>query len=317
MKTLSKEEEEIIRLIQEKKITDIYSFVKHYNLGTYVQHFKEDIQKKFDAKYGEMTFVLPREGQDSISPKDIIEELPNNQIVAKPVLVYHHRWEGSSEWESISYNPKSIKNTYCLVKPTYICENMEKILHFISVWQFLESERLVIELPKSCEKHDMGLFLRKKSLKTMQKCFPEKPSTTYDLQVSAKEFMDWHLVLEEHDFEICLPYLTRELQPTLALNVFIEKGFKTKEERNENRNFAIALIGVIVAIVTSIASLLVSFSDKGYFDELHRINNSLQQIREEIRVQETQDDSEQEVEKNEEAESEQHIIDENSTTQPQ
>ena len=151
----------------------------------------------------------------------------------------------------------------------------------------------------------------------MRKFFPEKPSTTYDLQVSAKEFMDWHLVLDEHDFEICLPYLTRQLQPTLALDVFIEKGFKTKEERNENRNFAIALIGVIVAIVTSIASLLVSFSDKGYFDELDRINNSLQQICEEIQVQETQDDSEQEVEKNEEAESEQHVIDENSTTQPQ
>jgi hypothetical protein len=32
MKTLNKEEKEIIKLIQEKKITDIYSYVKYYNL---------------------------------------------------------------------------------------------------------------------------------------------------------------------------------------------------------------------------------------------------------------------------------------------
>lgn len=48
MKTLNKEEKEIIKLIQEKKITDIYSYVKYYNLGTEIQYFKEDIQKAFE-----------------------------------------------------------------------------------------------------------------------------------------------------------------------------------------------------------------------------------------------------------------------------
>lgn len=55
-----------------------------------------------------------------------------------------------------------IKYDYCLFKPIYICEDIDKILQFISIWQYLESEKFIIELPNPCEIQDMGLFLYKK-----------------------------------------------------------------------------------------------------------------------------------------------------------
>lgn len=283
MKTLSKEEKEIIKLIQEKKITDIYSYVKYYNLGTEVQYFEEDIQKAFDEKYGDKTFIISKTRDNFINKKHIVEELPDNQYRVKPYLSYDN---GCPDWDAIYYNHGQIQHSYHLIEPTYICENIEKILDFISVWQFLESERLIIDLPKSCEEQDMGLFLRKKFETPDTKEFPDKVEHTFELQVDAREFMDWRFELDVHNFEICLPYLQKQIQPTLGLDTFIEKDFKTKADLNERRNFIIALAGVIVAIITSTVSIFISIFDNGNAEELIKINNSLQEIREELELPE-------------------------------
>lgn len=179
----------------------------------------------------------------------------------------------------IEYFRADIKYSYSRIEPTYVCENMESILHFISIWQFLESERLIIDLPKSCEKQDMGLFLKRKTVQPEHKYISDNPCSTFDLMICASEFMDWKFELDEHNFEICLPYLQKQIQPTLALNTFIENKFRTKSDLSERRNFLIALVGVIVAVVTSIASLVISAFDRGNTEELNKINNSLQEIK--------------------------------------
>lgn len=149
MKTLNKEEKEIIKLIQEKKITDIYSYVKYYNLGTEIQYFKEDIQKAFENKYGTTTRIITKGKNNTIYKKYIIEELSDNRYKARPYLTFN---DGSNtDWDTIYYKPKGIEHSYHLTEPTYTCDNIDQILNFISIWQFLESEHLIIELPKSCD----------------------------------------------------------------------------------------------------------------------------------------------------------------------
>lgn len=280
MKTLSKEEKEIIRLIQKKEITDIYSYVKYFNLGKEVQYFKEAIQKNFDSKYGNKILTITKDKNSFINSRHVIKELPNDKYTAKPYLSY----DDKPEEQTICYNAKQqITHSYTLTEPTYICEDIEKILNFISIWQFLESEHLIIELPKSCEEQDMGLFLSKEFGQiSEEKYFPEDLRNTYELKVDASEFMDWRFSLNIHNFEICLPYLQKQIQPTLGLDTFVEKGFKTKSDLIERRNFIIALAGVIVAIVTSGASLIMSLLDNGNTEELNKINNSLQEIRQEL-----------------------------------
>lgn len=76
--------------------------------------------------------------------------------------------------------------------------------------------------------------------------------------------------------------MQKQIQPTLGLDTFVEKGFKTKSDLIERRNFIIALAGVFVAIVTSGASLIMSLLDNGNTEELNKINNSLQEIRQEL-----------------------------------
>lgn len=280
MKTLSNEEKEIIRLIQKKEITDIYSYVKHFNLGKEVQQFHENIKKEFDKKFEGKTYIIKQPEYDFHENKCIVEKLDNNMCKAKPFLSY----EDNPEKQSICYNGKQITHFYNLTKPTYICEDIEKILNFISIWQFLESEHLIIELPKSCEKQDMALFLKQIPYDYVSKDYllNYTPQNIFEMKFSASYFIDWRFDLNIHNFEICLPYLQKQIQPTLGLNTFVKKGFKTKSDFIERRNFIIALAGVIVATVTSGASLIMSLLDNGNTEELNKINNSLREIRQEF-----------------------------------
>lgn len=94
--------------------------------------------------------------------------------------------------------------------------------------------------------------------------------------------MDWKLELNIHNFEICLPYLKKQIQPTLSLNDFVKKRFRTKRDLIEQRNFLIALIGVIVAIIAAGTSLVASFFNKSNSGDLNQINSTLQEIKQEI-----------------------------------
>lgn len=283
MKTLDKKEKEIIKLIQEKKITDIYSYVRYYNLGTEVQYFKGDIENEFEKKYGEMILTITKTRDSIVNKKHVVEELPNNQYKVKPYLTYN---DGSTtDYDTIYYKDGKIQYSYHLTEPTYTCENIDSILDFISVWQFLESEHLIIELPKSCEDKDMGLFLKKNFENSTETHFPDTLHSTYELQVNAREFMDWHFELDVHNFEICLPYLKKQIQPTLGLDTFVKKNFKTKSDIVERINFIIALAGVAVAVITSFISLFTAAFDDKYAKEISNLNNSLQEIRQELELQ--------------------------------
>ena len=116
MKTLNKEEKEIIKLIQEKKITDIYSYVKYYNLGTEIQYFKQDIQKAFDDKYGTTTRIITKGKDNTICKKYIIEELSDNRYKARPYLTFNDGF--TTDWDTIYYKPKGIEHSYHLTEPT-------------------------------------------------------------------------------------------------------------------------------------------------------------------------------------------------------
>lgn len=291
MKTLSKEEKKIIKLIQERKIVDIYSYVIYFNLGNSIQHHKDDIRRKFDDKYGDKQTILDNINYEFLYKDALIEKIDNTTARVKPVLSYGGQSGKGFEWNWIAY--KQIQYYYNITEPIYICENIEAILHFISVWQYLASEQLIIELPKSCEKQDMGLFLRKDFSQKNQRDFVlENVKDYHDLAVNAVEFMDWRVKLDIHNFELCLPYLTKQMQPTLALDVFIHDKYKTRADKNESRNFRIALAGIIVAIITSVASLLVSVLRNGNAKELQDINNSLRQIHDTLVIEEPQQEQE-------------------------
>lgn len=292
MKTLSQEEQEIIKLIQEKKIVDIYSYVRYYNLGTEIQFHEEDILEAFIKDFSDRDYnLIVRDSKSGFGERPLNEQKPNTVTI---FLNFDDVW-----MQKVESTANEISYGYCLFKPIYICENIDKILQFISIWQYLESEKLIIELPKPCEAQDMGLFLYKNNRKNPNAKTPGYKNVDSKLKatpISPREYMDWKLATNEHNLSLCMPYLKKQIQPTLSLDTFIEKGFMTKEDLNERRNSKIALAGVLIAFFTSLASIIISIlgmSDRGYYKELQNINTSIQELQNELHINEPEDNADE------------------------
>ncbi len=273
---LTKRQKEIVKKIADRSITDVYSFVKHFNLGKDFYYDKAKALDKFNALYKDRTYYVSRDGLNLHGLKDsIIEEISDNIVLVKmkPLL------RDSSK----KFSSHGITYEYNYFKPVYITENIDEVTSFIALWQYLKSQGLIIELPKSCTKEDMGLFIRKdKPIADkpyiMEPNTPEEPLNIFTQRTYLNEYIDGSFKLDEENFEICFPYLTQKIYPAPELKTFIQKGYNTKEELNNRRNFWIALAGVIIAICTSLASIYMSEQEKGYYKELNEINNSIQRI---------------------------------------
>lgn len=273
---LTKRQKEIVKKIADRSITDVYSFVKHFNLGKDFYYDKAKAFDKFNELYKDRTYYASHDDLNSIGLKDsIIKELGNDIVLVKMKPSLRDLYK--------KFSSHGITYEYNYFEPVYITENIDEVTSFIALWQYLKSQGLIIELPKSCTKEDMGLFIRKDKPVAdepyiMEPNTPEEPLDLFAKRPCLNEYIDGSFKLDEENFEICFPYLTQKIYPAPELKIFIQKGFNTKEELNNRRNFWIALAGVIIAIFTSLASIYMSAQEKGYYKELNEINNSLQQI---------------------------------------
>lgn len=272
---LTKNQKDIVKNIADGNITDILSFIKHYNLGQEICFNKSAIENKFNEIYENKTFLCDSTHFKNFNRTDrIVNTVDSKTAYCKPRLTFDGPY--------CNFSCNDIKNSYHLFEPVYIINQKKDIISFIALWQYLKTQALIIELPKSCSKEDMALFLKQKDSGT---CYhiplDDNRTTPYghnDLDISFSEFFNGKYELDRDNFEICLPYLMQKIYPAPELNTFIQKGYNTNEELNNRSNFLIALAGVIIAIFTSLASIFMSSQERGYYKELNEINQSLQKI---------------------------------------
>ena len=78
----------------------------------------------------------------------------------------------------------------------------------------------------------------------------------WDTNREYEEFLDWDFNLNYEKLEICYGYLSKKIYAAPALTNFIQNKFMTEDEIAQKNNFRIALAGVLIAIVTSLLSMI-------------------------------------------------------------
>lgn len=269
---LTTKQKDIVKNIINGNITDIYSFVKHYNLGEELCYSKIAVEDAFHKEYDNKTFLVKiKEFEASDDTDRIVEKIDEKTGYAKAELFY--------EYDYVTFSGCNINYTYNLFDPLYSTENIKDIISFIALWQYLKEQGLIMELPKTCSPEDMGLFARK--CKEISHFVHPRKNNSYSysqLFIPSYAFIDDSYELDKENFEICFPYLTKKLYPAPELTTFMQKGFNTKEERNERRNFLIALAGVLIALITSVASIIISLSGTDYHKDLDTIRDSIESL---------------------------------------
>lgn len=273
---LTTKQQEIVQAISDGEITDILSFVKHYGFGEEICFDKEEVKRKFDEEYSGKKFLCDVKHYDIHDIQEgIIERVDNHTAYCKANLSFSGACSRCS-CSDVSY-------TYGLFDPVHIiAKDMPHIISFIALWQYLKSQALIIELPKSCSSEDMGLFLNQVTGSNRREISLDENSTTpyayYHLDVSYTDFFDGKYELDVENFEICYPYLTKKIYAAPELKTFIQEKYRTAEEINTRNNFRIALAGVVIAIVTSALSIWTSTRECDYSSELNKMVESLQEM---------------------------------------
>ena len=272
---LNKEQKDIITHIQSNEITDIYSFVRYYKLGMEVCHDKIAIEDEFKKRFCNKNYKC-KTLRSGINGDCIVKIIDDELVLASPKLEYLN-----SNEKIFTYNKNNYKiNSY---QPIYVCQNINKIISFIALWQYLKKEGLIIELPKTFTEKDLGLFLQQKPKNHVWgDLFVEDNLSLSNMSVNITDLFTWEYELNRDMLDVCFPYLNLKLYPAPELSTYISKRHKTLEEIRERRNMQIAFAGVLIALLTSVASIFISFQDRGYYEELQEINHSIQDIHEDL-----------------------------------
>lgn len=270
---LTKKQKDIVKNIANGNITDIYSFVKLYNLGCEICTSKDEANAIFDELYKEKTYICDPTSMYLNEEECKIETIDKTTVKVKARLSFND--------SNFSCGGNGVSYRYNYFNEIYSTENMQEIISFLALWQYLYSQALIAEFSKKCSRNDVALFIRKVIHNKEVCAFEPEEGKKYDymyLRIDASELLNYKLEFDSESFDICFPYLNKKIYPTPELSTFIQKGFNTTEELNNRRNLWIAFAGIIIAIFTSLSSIIISIKESDYKQELQTISNSLQEI---------------------------------------
>lgn len=165
----------------------------------------------------------------------------------------------------------------------YIANSFDDIISFLSLWQYLKSEMLVIELPSDLTNKTLGLFYEKQVIPASTQPLSQEEKIkginfenhTYD-DGNYSNGIDYKFSTEK--CTICKEYLGKKIYPTPELNLYIQRNFKTSEERTQSS----ALFAAWLAIFVSVALPLIPSPQSDESKYLSEIVTEINHLEEEL-----------------------------------
>lgn len=250
---LSKHQKETIRKIFSGEIFDITSYLKYFGLGTEIKFDKDSIEHSFDTDNLPKKYYchnsVQRKPSNILTEDDYLQKLQNGELdsnhYTKSTLrlsyntgIKHETWEGQ-------------KFTLNFYEGVYIANTFTDILEFLTIWQFLKSEMLILEVPQNFSPKVLGLFYTKTALYKDNSISIEnriKNIDYKDFTYDDKYYLNSNYTLSHEHCLMCKEYLDKRICPSTKLGLFIKRRFKTYEERTQNKALFVAWLAIFVSI---------------------------------------------------------------------
>ena len=277
---LSKHQKETIRKIFLGEIYDITSYLKYFNLGTEVKFDKDSIEESFGKdnlpkKYYYHNSVK-RKPSNMLTEADYLQKLQNGELEPSHYIECTLRLSYNTRIEQETWEGQ--KFTLNFYEGVYTANSFTDILEFLTMWQFLKSEMLILEVPQDFSPKVLGLFYTKTALYSDNSMPIESriknidyKSFTYDDQY----YLNSNYTLSHEHCLMCKEYLDKRICPSDRLGLFIKRHFKTDEEETQNK----ALFVAWLAIFVSIALTFLPYFHKEKNPNLDAITQDIQDIK--------------------------------------
>ena len=267
-----KEQKEIIQAINNKEVYDIESFVKKFG---YYEKFVADIEqakKNFEEREEGKTFEI--EFPDSSFPEPVVQRA---KIPGK--------WQLEEETRDIIFEGERYKYKLWDENGFLIATSIDKIVGFISIWEYLKSELEILEIDKENSKTELELFFKKNKIQEGKRTICVSNYNGEDfIYRKASLYLDEDIKVDEEQLKIWKKYFTKRILPTPTLNKYITNGFKTEEEKTSKESLIVAVIAIVISIITFGFTIYTTYNVDPSENNLKAIQQELKNIEKYLRV---------------------------------
>lgn len=266
-----KEQKEIIQAINNKEVYDIESFVKKFG---YYEKFVADIEQEKNYEEIEKGKMLEIEFLDSLFPEPVVQRI---EVPGKLQL--------EEETRDIVFEGKRYKYKLWNENGFLIATSIDKIVGFISIWEYLKNELEILEIDKEVSKTELELFFKKNKVQEGRRtiCVSNYNDEGFVYR-SASLYIDEDIKADEEQLKIWKKYFTKRILPTPTLNKYIANGFKTEEEKTSKQSLIVAVIAIIISIITFGFTIYTTYNVDSSENNLKTIQQELKNIEEYLRI---------------------------------
>jgi hypothetical protein len=302
----NKHEKEIIRKIADGTVYDIPSYLKAFNLTTLKRLDKEAIENRLRAE---------EDGKLYEKIKDDVPRYVNSvtnimgREVSLPIAALHTKEDAEYVPATIDYSgaeykieiQKDAPFVYKYFEGINCTNSFSDIKRFLSIWQYLKAENLVLEVNKEVTSADYEIFFeykpfqetayayklkeREEAIKKNSKNYVkiEYESTkhlAYDDPNRIKSFRNYCDNLFEYNKNreiLCNQFLDKQIIGNADLDLFIRCKFHTYEQRSLFHSLLPAYLAMVLTLAITIYQEWDNNQDMAkIYDHLSIIEQQLQ-----------------------------------------
>lgn len=274
---LTKHEKIIIENIISGNIKNIETYIKHFEYGHQINFNKNEVQSKFENDNIEKTYYLPKGLQ--LKKSNLVKEceyknrIANQSIDKNKYEKKELRLNYLTETQSVTVDKKVF--TLNFYEGVYTIDNFDNVISFITLWQYLKSEGLILEISNPIKNETIGMFFKSQSLPDNEK---EKQINYTDLTIDDKYYLEQTFSFSDNQYLICKDFIDKEIIATPKLKNFAKNRYKTFEEKSHRNSLIVAWVAIIVSMLIGIISIIYQPSDsnlESIKSEVKTIENNL------------------------------------------
>lgn len=303
-------EKEIIRKIAEGKVYNIASYLETFGLTTKRKLDESDIEARMRQEEQGTTYKKVKDGVDRFVNVTTTNALGLSTTFPTPRPLTDEDLEDVEA--VIDYtgskitvdNAEGTEYVYNLREGITCTNSFSDIKRFLTIWQFLKSENLVLEVDSKISKEDYEVFFEYKAISETKWAEKNKPAISLpkkyekvleELQnqpflagsdsarfKNFRNYIEYICVYNKENEIICSQFIGKQIIANADLDLFVKRKFRTKEQRSLLLSLVPAYLALVLTLGVTVWQECNNTTDK----QLEQIQNHLVQMEQTLKEKE-------------------------------
>ena len=312
-------EKEIIRKIAEGKVYNIASYLEVFGLTTKRKLDESDIETRMRQEEQGTTYKKVKDGVNRLVnvPTEVMgirTTIPTTRLINDEDLEDVEAVIDYTGSEITVDNAEGTAYVYNLRAGITCTNSFSDIKRFLTIWQFLKSENLVLEVDSKITREDYEVFFEHKAISETKWAKKNKPLISFpkkyekvleELQnqpflarsesarfKNFRNYIDYICVYNKENEIICSQFIGKQIIANADLDLFIKRKFRTKEQRSLFLSLVPAYLALVLTLGITVWQECNNTTDK----QLEQIQSHLVQMEQTLKEKEFDETALDEIE---------------------